>query len=73
MLMISVSIMVIIALVGALMVLTLNTQQTFAEIGVGSAGQSGVNGGNGVGGSSGANGSAGGAYCFAGVITPACK
>jgi hypothetical protein len=66
--MISVNIMAIIALVGALTMLTLNTQHTFAMIG----GQSGAGGG-----SSGANGSATGVdrhlFCNTGVITPACK
>ena len=70
--MIGVSIMTIIALVGTLTMLTLNTQQTFAMISGGIAGQSGV----GVG-SSGANGTAGGVdrhlFCNTGVITPACK
>lgn len=70
--MIDVNIVAIIALVGALTMPTLNTQETFAMIGGGSGGQSGT----GVE-SSGYNGSAGGVdrhlFCNTGVITPACK
>src|SRR5215813_11527904 len=62
--------MAIIALVGALAMVTLNTQETFAIASVGNAGQ-----GRGVGGSSGAGG---GPYidpslfCNTGVTTPIC-
>jgi hypothetical protein len=72
--MIGVSIMAIIALVGALAMVTLNTQQTYAITNVGNAGQ-----GRAGGASSGAGEAGGGMYidrnlfCSTGIITPICK
>ena len=59
--------MAIIALVGALAMVTLTTQQTFAIASVGNAGQGAAGGG-----SSGAGGIDPSLFCDTGVITPIC-
>ena len=69
-LMIGVSIMAIIASVGALAMVILNTQQTFAITSIGNAGQGRAGGGS--------SGAGGGTYidpslfCNTGVTTPIC-